>query len=365
MFKKRYGVLILLLLQCFFWFTCGGTYADQPGARQLEKFEKQVADLERSVNDLKKQVVEDDKGIRANAQKATDWAVWTLRLIAGVAGLLGVLDLLITVGSIFGFYSLREIRDSAKSAVDEAKAGVAIKMQLEDAAKNLTKVFREYYERIDFTELAKKVTKPSPIERALFEYHDTMLMLAPFLGFRQIKPQDYIVLGRFYRWINEYGKALLRLNKALELDPNFPDALIYKSHVLAMLAREEQTPDNKLKLQEESLHCANKALEKEPSNVYGNLAKAYILDEMGRFEESVASNKRCLEIDPSFYLASYNMACSMCQSGKVKEAWGILQTLKGRQDIIQDVRNDQDRELKNLKEHATLGKKFKDEWLSD
>jgi protein O-mannosyl-transferase len=157
------------------------------------------------------------------------------------------------------------------------------------------------------------------------------------------EPLTYNDLASHYYDLNNYEKALVCVNKALELSNNWSISWSNKGNILDKLGKSEEAIkyydkaieikyDNHLAwsskgfvLQnlgksEEAIKCYDKAIElKYDSDVAWN-GKGYVLQRLNQFEEALKCYAKAMELNPDDDLSNYNTAIILFKMGKIDEA---------------------------------------------
>ncbi|MFC1901389.1 tetratricopeptide repeat protein [Chloroflexota bacterium] len=107
----------------------------------------------------------------------------------------------------------------------------------------------------------------------------------------------------------EYEKALVAFNKAIELDPNLAMAYNNRGWAYIELGQHGQAIDD-----------CNKAIELDPdlALAYSNRGLAYI--RLGQYEQAVTDCSQAIELDPDLALAYSNRGLAYIELGQYEEA---------------------------------------------
>jgi TolB-like protein len=111
----------------------------------------------------------------------------------------------------------------------------------------------------------------------------------------------------FSEWDFRAGEAFFR--RAIELDPNYPDARVYYARLLGILKRTG-----------EAMSEMDRALELDPHNPFFRARYAHLLNAVGRPDDAITQAKRALAADPDQQQAKNAMLGAFVQKGMVKEA---------------------------------------------
>ena len=105
------------------------------------------------------------------------------------------------------------------------------------------------------------------------------------------------------------GEALSCYQKALELQPDLPPALVNMGNVLQELGRTH-----------EAISCYQKALQLSPEDARVHLNMGNALQGQGEFDEAMSCYEEALRLKPDFVEAHYNMGNAFKAEGRLHEA---------------------------------------------
>ena len=108
--------------------------------------------------------------------------------------------------------------------------------------------------------------------------------------------EAHAALGGLRRQMHDLDGAILALERALELNPNFAIAYMWYAICLGELGRVE-----------EAERVYSQGLELDPLSVVMRNNRAWNLDALGRFEDMRAELERIIEIDPDFWMGYASM----------------------------------------------------------
>jgi TolB-like protein len=111
----------------------------------------------------------------------------------------------------------------------------------------------------------------------------------------------------FVQW--DFRGAEVSLRRAIELDPNYPDARVYYARLLGVLKRPA-----------EAMPQMERALELDPHNPFFRARYAHLLNVVGRHDEAIAQARRALAADPDQQQAKNAMLNAFVEKGMLKEA---------------------------------------------
>jgi tetratricopeptide (TPR) repeat protein len=129
------------------------------------------------------------------------------------------------------------------------------------------------------------------------------------------------MLGLCYSLVGQAEKALAHLDRSLELNPHYVEALVHRALVLNDLGREQEAT--------ESLRRAGQIggksrlgfpthLAAKLANLHAHLAEAYI--EAGGMREAIGQYQAALALGPEFHDLRYKLGRLLLQAGRVLEA---------------------------------------------
>ena len=110
----------------------------------------------------------------------------------------------------------------------------------------------------------------------------------------------YALLGKIYLWKKQYDQAIVALEKATAVTPNYADGIAGLGEVLQFAGRPG-----------EALEMFKKAIRLNPIPpvwYYHGLGSAYYLT--GRYDEAIVALKRVINRNPNFWPAHIYMAAS-------------------------------------------------------
>ncbi|MDA0656196.1 MAG: tetratricopeptide repeat protein, partial [Proteobacteria bacterium] len=165
-------------------------------------------------------------------------------------------------------------------------------------------------------------------------------------GVREVGGQDAAAqsnLGLAYRALGQHSQALIALDAAVVLNPDYVDALNNRGAVLEDLERPEEALESynqaaaadpqhptahynrggafrKLDRLEEALAAYDKTLALNPDNPAALCNRGAVLRGLDRLEEALASYDQALDIDPGNAGAHYNSANALRALGRLDEA---------------------------------------------
>ncbi|HEY7686708.1 MAG TPA: tetratricopeptide repeat protein [Gemmatimonadales bacterium] len=155
----------------------------------------------------------------------------------------------------------------------------------------------------------------------LQDYYGTIHLLEEIVAIGHAYADAEHMLGLSYSLVGQAEKALAHLDRALELNPQYVEALVHRALVLNDLGRESEAT--------ESLRRAGQIggksrlgfpnhLAAKLANLHAHLAEAYI--EAGGMREAIGQYQAALALGPEFHDLRYKLGRLLLQAGRVLEA---------------------------------------------
>lgn len=152
-------------------------------------------------------------------------------------------------------------------------------------------------------------------ERSLRDAND---LAAKAIALQKILPVAYFVAGLAYREREEYAKALVEAEKAIQYDPNYANVQVLLATLLFYSGRPQ-----------EGLERIQKAIQLNPHHPYNysfHLGQAYYI--LRRYDEAIEAFKNGIESNPTSERLHVWLAAAYAQSGAIQEAkWEATQVL--------------------------------------
>ena len=123
---------------------------------------------------------------------------------------------------------------------------------------------------------------------------------------------DHIVFsnyGDILRGLGNLQEAEIVTRKAIEINPNFPDAYLNLGIILKDLGKSK-----------EAELSTRKAIEIKPDYAEAHSNLGIILQGLGKLKEAELSTHKAIELNPNFALSHYNLGIILQDLGKLKEA---------------------------------------------
>jgi len=115
------------------------------------------------------------------------------------------------------------------------------------------------------------------------------------------------MMKTFVQW--EFTAAEASFRRAIELDPNYPDARVYYARLLGILKRPA-----------EAMAHMERALELDPHNPFFRARYAHLLNVVRRYDDALAQARLGLAADPDQQQAKNAMIATFLEKGMLKEA---------------------------------------------
>lgn len=136
------------------------------------------------------------------------------------------------------------------------------------------------------------------------------------------------LLGVCYGLIGQSEQALEHLDAALELNPNYVEALIHRGLVLNQLGREDEAEASLRKaghVSGEGQHGFPSYVAAKLANLHASVADAYV--EAGRPREAIEELQRALALGPAFHDLRYKLGRLLLETGRALDAREQFETI--------------------------------------
>jgi tetratricopeptide (TPR) repeat protein len=156
---------------------------------------------------------------------------------------------------------------------------------------------------------------------ALQDYYGAIHLLEELVAVGHTYADAEHMLGLCYSLVGQPEKALAHLDRSLELNPQYVEALVHRALVLNDLGREQEATDSLRRAGQIGgksrlgfpTHLAAKL-----ANLHAHLAEAYI--EAGGMREAIGQYQAALALGPDFHDLRYKLGRLLLQAGRVLEA---------------------------------------------
>jgi tetratricopeptide (TPR) repeat protein len=111
----------------------------------------------------------------------------------------------------------------------------------------------------------------------------------------------------FYEW--DWAGADVEFKRAIELNPNYPDARALYSHYLMIMKRPE-----------EAMAQIQRALELDPLNAFFQAFYGVDLEIAGRYDEAIAQSHKALRTSPELPFAHWGLSGTLFTKGLYEES---------------------------------------------
>jgi adenylate cyclase len=123
----------------------------------------------------------------------------------------------------------------------------------------------------------------------------------------------HAILGVVYRFQGEHEKAIAELERAVVLDPNYPQGYMFLGQSLSSAGR----PKEAIPLLKKSMRLSPLSQRQASMSLY-RLGVAYRL--MGHYEEALSALKKAADIRPNFWAIQLSLAATYINLGREEEA---------------------------------------------
>jgi tetratricopeptide (TPR) repeat protein len=273
------------------------------------------------------------------------------RVISLMQGFLGLLALLIAVLAFIGTMEYLKVKRLGETAEEEfnnalesikkaEKISIEITRMRENLASawgNLDKVFARLSEKTEIEKawvVGSARPRIDPLIHAEFEDSDQLLIIGDHMGlFTDDKrtSDGFVKLAKFWRAHGDYARAILRLQRAIELDDRNSRAYQERGNTLALQVAtgqiSEERGNERLVDAVESIRKA-KAIQRRFTSETA-YALAWIYDEMREFDKAIFYYKKARDCEraeeqkgkkATKYPITYNLACSLAKKGNFNNA---------------------------------------------
>ena len=210
-------------------------------------------------------------------------------MVTILALIITVLAAIIAIVGALGYFEIRKWRELRKDIDEDA---TAIKETRHKAEDYLNKLRNDA--KIQISSLNEK-----PSEEVMKNLDDfaSRLELLEIMG-ASLSSEDYFSRATDFYFKGKYELALISIEKAIELKPDYADAWGNKGITLGDLGRHD-----------EALKAFEKVIELEPSHSKAWDNKSHALHTLGRHDEALKSIEKAIELEPKSANAWYNYAC--------------------------------------------------------
>lgn len=275
-----------------------------------------------------------------------------------------------------GYYGYSRLRDAdaALRRIQSAEIDVVepVKARMEQLAKSIDNAVRDvqaYFDRIDDLERTAVVGEPPefpPVEYVnRMEEADAVILIAIRIGAvdqTKLAPV-FIKLGNYWDFTENYGRAIARYQRAIELDPSAWEAFFGLSRTYCGLAsRANINADARRRQLVLADHYCELAEQKASSpDVRLPLHRGWIAYARGDFAGAINRFREALRLDPERKRAtvSYNLAATLAKVGRFDEAIAELEPIIARDSNWESAASDPDfADL--LKNQEEPGRRFRE-----
>ena len=172
---------------------------------------------------------------------------------------------------------------------------------------------------------------------ALQDYYGAIHLLEELVAVGHTYADAEHMLGLCYSLVGQPEKALAHLDRSLELNPQYVEALVHRALVLNDLGREQEATDSLRRAGQIGgksrlgfpTHLAAKL-----ANLHAHLAEAYV--EAGGMREAIGQYQAALALGPDFHDLRYKLGRLLLQAGRVLEAREQFEIIVRSRPTFQD-----------------------------
>jgi len=155
----------------------------------------------------------------------------------------------------------------------------------------------------------------------LQDYHGAVYLLEEVIASGRAFADAHHLLGLSYSLAGQGEKALAQLDQALELNPNYVEALIHRAIVLNEMGREDEASAALRRAGEiggEPMHGFPSHVAARLANQHAALGEAYA--EAGDLPAAVGQYQTALALGPTFHDLRYKLGRLLLEAGRALEA---------------------------------------------
>jgi tetratricopeptide (TPR) repeat protein len=162
----------------------------------------------------------------------------------------------------------------------------------------------------------------------LQDYYGTIHLLEEVLTSGRAFADAHHLLGVSYGLIEQSERALEHLDRALELNPNYVEALIHRALVLNQLGREIEA-DAALRrasqISGQGQHALPQYVASKLANMHAGVGDAYV--EAGDLRSAIEQYERALALGPAFHDLRYKLGRLLLEAGRALDAREQFETI--------------------------------------
>jgi tetratricopeptide (TPR) repeat protein len=155
----------------------------------------------------------------------------------------------------------------------------------------------------------------------LQDYYGAIHLLEELLAAGRAFADAHHLLGLSYSLVGQSEQALTQLDRALQLNPRYVEALLHRAIVLNELGREDEADvmfRRAAQLGGEARHGFPAASAAKLANQHARLGDAYV--ESGGLDEGIRQYKEALALGPDFHDLRYKLGRLLIQAGRALDA---------------------------------------------
>jgi adenylate cyclase len=156
----------------------------------------------------------------------------------------------------------------------------------------------------------------------------------------------HLILGNVYMFKREHDKAIAECERAIALDPNYPQGYMFLADALTFAGR----PQEAIPLYKKSMRLSPLSQTHASMCLY-RLGRAY--RNMGKYEEALSALKKSADIRPNFWAIQLTLAATYIHLGREEEARAAAAELRR---IVPTFTLERFAERALMKDQAELGR---------
>jgi tetratricopeptide (TPR) repeat protein len=153
------------------------------------------------------------------------------------------------------------------------------------------------------------------------DYLGTVHLLEGLISSGRAFADAHHLLGLALHLLDQPGRALAALDRALALNPRYVEALVHRALVLDALGRGQEAAETLQRARDvggelrDGIPAAHAA---KLANLHAELAEAYA--ETGALDRAIEQYRRALELGPAFHDLRYRLARRLLEAARPREA---------------------------------------------
>ena len=301
--------------------------------------------LDQRVRNLEGTVQEFER-LHAQTLEHAERAGWFSEKILRLIAVVSVIGTFMTLLGYFSLSTLKATADEAKNNLVTAQQGFEVIRQRMGAVKDqiLARSKSLGLERVGGAEDVFVESQPINYE---VEYYD--VTVAAWEVHETFEWSIYATLGVYLLSTGQKGKALARLNKAIESNPAAFRMMYLKGLCLGFLSQDVEEPA-KSALLTDAGRAFQAAYNGDRESPVFCLGMGWYYDEIKDYPEARVWYEEALKRKPGFVPATNNMGCAFAKEGKPREAYETILPIKNEPSIRRALLSEGEQELKSIRE---------------